>query len=263
MVQLSGFNLPSERRVHLVLKAYYDASRDGKGIEAVTLCGVAATQSVWEHFEPTWEAVLDKHMVPDRILRMADLMALEGAFSREKGWDERQRWALLGDLWNVLGAHRDTNLRAYSCTVLLRDWARAKAAIIGKLRSPESMCVNFCVGGLRLPPECAGERKPILLYFDNNEPFMHKVNRVWQRYRRRRGTLFRQIGTIENVDSEYYPVQTADMLAWIVNRKHLGRRDALVNACAACAAIAVDGSEKVYTYDTILEDYPDGTLRPR
>ena len=68
------------------------------------------------------------------------------------------------------------------------------------------------VGGLDLPMECANEIKPVLLYFDHGEKFMRTVRRPWEKWKRQRGSLFRQIRSIEHTDSEYYPIQAADIL---------------------------------------------------
>jgi hypothetical protein len=244
----------------MALKVYYDGSSDEQRREAVTLSGVAATESVWAEFEPLWDKVLEKYLVQDRILHMTDLMSFRGNFSPDKGWDEKQRHALLADLFNVYGHFdRQRDLEARSCTVILRDWARAKREM-PKLVEPEAICVNFCVGGLRLPLECANEAKPILLYFDKNEPFMHKINRVWQRRRKIRNTFFRQIRTIKNVDSEYYPIQAADILAWIMNHSHRGIHDEFFELASV---LAIRHFSECYDYDQIIADYPMGWLRPR
>jgi len=246
-------------RVLVALRAYYDGCSDEQRREAVTLCGVAATETVWTEFEPLWEAVLQKHLVKDRILHMTDLMSFQKNFSRDNGWDAKQRHALLADLFNVMG-HFDEHkhLAAYSCTVLLNDWVRAKRKI-PKLQSAESMCVNVCVGGLHLPLECANEIRPILLYFDRGEKFMHKINRVWQRRKRLRGTLFGQIRSIEPANAEYYPIQAADILAWIVNHADRQIHNEFLDAASV---IAIRRFSECYDYEKIVADYPMGWLRP-
>jgi len=124
------------------------------------------------------------------------------------------------------------------------------------------MCVNFCVGGLHLPIQCADERKPVVLYFDRNEKFMHTVRRVWDRWKKKQGTKFRQIATIENVDSEYYPLQAADLLAWIANRQRPHGQDQIVDVLKMAAILMIKHPSLYYDLDKILEHYPDGTLKP-
>ena len=257
MLRLNGFNIPDEQRIHMALKAYYDGCNDELNHDAVTLAGIAGTESVWQQFEPEWEKVLRKHLVKDRILHMTDLMAFQGSFSPEYGWDETQRRVLLIDLWNVMGKLHDSHLVAYSCSVLLKDWQDASAKI-PHLASPESICVNFCVGGLDLPMECANEIKPVLLYFDHGEKFMRTVRRPWEKWKRQRGSLFRQIRSIEHTDSEYYPIQAADILAWVVNHAHRGIYDEFLGISSV---LMIKHFSECYNYDKIIENYPSGRLK--
>jgi hypothetical protein len=260
MFRLCGFNIRDRWRIHMALKAYYDGCTDERQLEAVTLTGVAATEEVWPDFEGAWLEVLRKHLVKDNIVHMTDLMSFQGNFSRENGWDEEQRHALLRDLFNVWGKLHKVDLEARSCTVMLQDWERANREL-DKLPEPEAICVNFCVGGLRLPLVCGNEPKPILLYFDQNEPFMHKINRVWQRKKKIPNTLFSQIRTIENATCEYFPIQAADILAWIVYHSDHGTVDDFLELSST---IAVRHSRLRYDYEKIMEHYPPplGWLKP-
>jgi hypothetical protein len=245
----------------MVLKSYYDGSWDD---DALTLCGVAATESVWCEFETKWQGVLQTHLVKDNALHMRDLMGLDGNFSRNGGWTPRRRELLITDLLNVVGSFRGLahHLIAYSCTVLLKDWALAKERL-PQLPDPHSMCVNFCVMGLHLPMECAGEKKPILLYFDEKEKFMHTVRRVWERRRKQPGR-FRQIRSIEKVKEKEkrtcYPLQLADLLAWIKNRHKPHARETFVDTLRVGALLAIKHCSLYYDLDKILEHYPDGRL---
>ena len=71
------------------LKGYYDAS-GSRG--AITLGGYAATQAVWDVFEPEWWRVL----ADDRVrpccsyLHMREAKALRGEFSAEHGWTKER-----------------------------------------------------------------------------------------------------------------------------------------------------------------------------
>jgi hypothetical protein len=262
MFRLCGLNIRDGRRIHMALKAYYDGSTDGQAIVAVTLSGVAATEKVWEKFEPAWLEVLRKYLVKDNIMHMAALMGFHNDFSPENGWDETQRNKLLGDLFNVWGSFDETvDLEARSCTVILKDWERANKQV-RHLPEPEAICVNFCVGGLRLPLVCANEPKPIMLYFDQSEPFMHKINRVWQPRNKSVHSLFNQIRTIENATREYFPIQAADINAWIVNHSDMGMHDAFLETSMEIAVRY--HHRKRYDYDAIMEDYPPplGWLKP-
>lgn len=244
----------------MLLCVYYDGSTDSQR-KVITLCGVAATQSIWNEFEMKWKAVLAQHRI--RELHMTDLMALRKEFAKDRGWDDNKRIELLVDLWNVFAAFRLRHLLAYSCSVIMEDWNRAKEEI-SALNSPESISVNYCVGGLHLPEDCAGEARPVVLYFDRNEAFMHKVNRVWLKKRKLQGTLFRQIRDIIPADSEHVPIQAADMLAWIVNHQFnddLRQLSGVPSLLKISSVIAIEHFCTTYNYEKILEDYPTGRLR--
>jgi hypothetical protein len=238
----------------MVLRVYYDGSWDK---DSLTLCGVAGTESVWQEFAPKWEGVLRKHLVKDNIFHMHDLMCFSGNFSREHGWDGVRRKSLITVLINVIGSFRDPShpLVAYSCTVLLNDWRLAKEKL-SKLPPPEAMCVNFCVMGLHLPMVCANERKPILLCFDRKEKFMHTVRRVWERRRKQPGK-FRQIRTIDKIDSRSYPLQVADLLAWIKNRSRPHAQEAFVDSLRVAALLMIKHSSVYYDLERVFEHYPN------
>lgn len=215
MLRLSGIHIPNCHRVHMAFQAYYDGS--GKEDRpCTTLTGVAASEELWPDFECRWIAALDQNEVPDRDFHMTDLMSSNGRF---KGWDETKQNKLLTDLFNVLGHFAGRGLTVYSCTVIY-DAYRTANRHIPALRRPEAMCVDFCVGGLRLTQEqLRSEPRPILLYFDRNETFLRHVDRVWRRGQKKKTGWPWQVRNIIQADrSEYYPIQAADMIGWIVTR---------------------------------------------
>jgi hypothetical protein len=159
------------------LKAYYDGSGKNDNVTKVlTLAGFAASERIWNRFESEWKDVLERHDV--QSFHMSDAMTFNGQFELHKGWDETRRQALLKDFFNILGKFRTDHFEAYSCSVILDDYRRAKCTI-PELRSPEALCVNFCVGNLQLAIEYFDTPKPIKIYFDRNEAFLKTINNVW------------------------------------------------------------------------------------
>ena len=132
-----------------------------------------------------------------------------------------------------------------------------------KKNSPSSLshmpCAQFLCWGLQLPLDCAGERNPIVLYFDQKEEFMRTVRRVWERRRKQPGK-FRQIRSIEKITSECYPLQLADTLAWIKNRHRPHAQESFVDTVRVSALLMIKGSSLYYELDKILEHYPNGEL---
>jgi len=140
------------------LKAYYDGSGKNDNVTKVlTLAGFAAPERTWTKFEAEWKDVLERNVV--QSFHMSYAMTFNGQFERLKRWDEARRKALLKDFFNVLGKFRTDHFEAYSCSVILDDYRRANCTI-PELRSPEALCVNFCVGGLQLAPEDFDTPKP-------------------------------------------------------------------------------------------------------
>ncbi len=261
LTHLAGIHVSDERRLHIAIagtKAFYDGTHDERCEQALTLTGLAAPESVWEAFEKDWDAALvENHVYED--LHMRELMHNKGYFA---DFGHAEKMKLVASLWNVFGKHRPTRMRAYSCTVLLPDYERAKNTIL-TLREPEAICVNYCVGGLQLTEEELSLPKPILLYFDRGEPFMHTINRVWEKathggeyFGTKRGWPY-QIRNIIPADRSYLPIQAADFLAWSVNRCHC-TGDVLGSAFALSAKLMVQHFTWVYDYDEIVKDYPNG-----
>ena len=253
MYRFAGMRLHPERFSHMALAAYYDSSADEKRIQSVTLSGVCATEMVWTTFEDRWALALGS---VDR-LHMAPLMSSKKEFL---GWDDNRKQNLLQRLWNAVGELRGQHLLAYTCTVLIPDWSLAKKQI-PDLCSPESICVNFCVGNLHFDIESASEPSPLILYFDRTEPFMKKINRVWLRARKNNGTFFSYVRNIIPVDDSERPIQLADMLAWTANKNACGSQYPHQWLLESASTLMIEHYKRVYDFDTILEKYPTGKLR--
>ena len=196
-------------------EAYYDSSGRRGHQPATTLAGVAAPKHVWDQFNPLWEKALDENSVPERRFGMADLMASHGRF---KGWGHPRKQELLTALLKVLATFRPAGMSVYSCTVFFDAYDAAKAQI-PRLRALEAVCVNHCVGGLRLTTE-RPETQTIELYllFDRNEPFLKTVDQIWRRLKKRKSGWAQQVQDIRTGTESDYGIQAADLVAWIVNR---------------------------------------------
>jgi Protein of unknown function (DUF3800) len=197
-------------------EVYYDSSGRRGHQPATTLAGWAAPKHVWEQFSPLWEKALDDNGVTDRRFSMADLM---GSYGRFKGWDDQQKDQLLTALFNVLAKFRPMGMSAYSCTVFFHAYDKAQAQV-SKLRKPEAICVNHCVGGLQLTDERPEDESINLhLFFDQNERFLNTVNKVWLQTKKQQRGWPHQVRAIETRTESDYGIQAADLLAWIVNRQ--------------------------------------------
>ena len=242
----------------MAMRAHYDGSwENGKGKRVITLAGFAANETKWGPFETRWAELLTAHKITE--FHMADVMSFYGEFEREKGWEETRRKALLTDVLNCISQSR---LDSYACSVLMDDYEHAKADI-PKLMRPPAICVQFCVGGLTPQPGDLDGPKPISIFFDINEPFMHHVRRVWEKARGRRSpsrnakAWFNQISTIAPaVSSDILALQAADFLAWCVRRHHqFGDEEWLY---FSATIVGANNYMELFDYNRIMEKYPNG-----
>jgi hypothetical protein len=246
MARSHGFHLPG-RRILMALAAY-PAYYDGSGKDdtrAISLSGVAAAEPEWASFDSAWKYALDAHGA--QCFHMSDAINLRKRFARKNGWNEHKVDALIRDLVKIMSGYRNRGFQFRSCTVIRDDYARAKSEH-PTLRPLHSICVNYCVGGLAVPRD-----HEVILYFDRNEAFLHKVNRVWEHLKNKplsRPPWVDQARNIMKVDSGYYAIQAADCLSWSVNREQT-HRDYQQWAISA----KMLSEWKLYDYDAIIERY--------
>jgi hypothetical protein len=97
LAKLSPSNLVKAGDIRIVLKAYFDGSRNDRA-ESITLAAVAADESLWVDFENQWRIILD-NCGNAPYCHMKEAMKLEGAF---KGWRPEARDYLIGGLADIL-----------------------------------------------------------------------------------------------------------------------------------------------------------------
>ncbi|MEZ5391839.1 MAG: hypothetical protein R2724_02945 [Bryobacterales bacterium] len=122
-------------------------------------------------------------------------------------------------------------------------------------KEPEALCVDVVVTiALRLLPENLesplGKSGELEVLFDQNEEFLHKLNRVWRR--RRRQGVFSLIGDVRDADMRKAPgLQAADFAAWHWNR-HL--RDGC-SVAEMRAVFSAPGYRKYFDYEALRQKY--------
>jgi len=185
---------------------------------------------------------------------MTDANSQKGHF---KEWEKAKIDKLFEKLFNIIGEYRQSDFECYSCTVALDHYRRAKKKIESdghELRSPESICVNSCAGRIPFPEDCSG----IKLFFDRNEPFMHKINRNWERLRKKGPGWASQIESIAPSDSSIPGIQAADIYAWQSRRYHEKPEQPKNIFYFACLNIMAGHIYELFDYNRILDRYPTG-----
>lgn len=133
-------------------------------------------------------------------------------------WNEEKAQAAFDELNRVvftfLSDHYKDGFQIRTCTVNMADYRAAKATN-PSLRPAEAICVNTCVGGLRLHDPAAR----ILLYFDANESFRRQMEQVWLHGKRKSGKGWpHQVERIDYAPPKACAIQAADLIAWHRNR---------------------------------------------
>ncbi|MDA8103751.1 MAG: DUF3800 domain-containing protein [Nitrospiraceae bacterium] len=247
------------------LKAYYDGSgnKKNKSERVLTLSGFAAPEEVWKRFESEWQDALDSNGTGS--FHMAEAMSLNGAYKRSSGWNEARVHSLVKGLFTVIGKFRSEEFQASSCSIVLDDYRKAKQTI-SKLRPPEAICVNFCIDKLWIPAnanEIPGE-PPIDLLFDQNEPFLNTINKIWVSVKNKPQTIGwpKQIRLIKTENATTCSrLQPADMFAWLVHRYHTGRNNHPwfpASSWFQVLPILAEHYSAIYDYEKILSEYPNG-----
>jgi hypothetical protein len=250
----------------VAIQAYFDGSRSAKQPrgERLTLASYMATSDCWSELGRRWNRLLagDGKRPSCRFLHMKDLQALRGEFSREKGWNEEARGALLRDMNNDCLSplsRVDFKDQFYGavCTIELDDYERAQPSLPALHgRTPEQVCLDYVlhVGVAMIPRlEPDGDKAGTAeLFFDRNEPFFKHVDRLWRSRSRKDLAILRHVSNLDTVDmSKSPPLQAVDFLAWSTNRAFTNG-DLFFNV-ARCLTVPVVGMR--LDYEKLMQEY--------
>jgi hypothetical protein len=223
------------RLMFMPLKGYHDGSgkSDDPNCKLLTLGAFCGSASAWDDFEPKWRQLLKDKGAPEingiPYFHTVDAVGLSEPFSFENGWTRSRVNDLVRALLLLLANVDHSALIGAAVPVVLADFRDAAAEFNEPFPdSPESFCVELCVSNtVRPDPSESANANIVQLYFDREEPFLHKIKRVLDRVKlgKRQGWM-RQTALIAQVeDGRLYPgIQAADLVAWITNR-HYTRGD--------------------------------------
>ena len=256
ITRLSPSNPPPAHRRFFMLKAYFDKSADEREQYFLTLGGIVASGLLWDEFQKQWLAILEEYGID--FFHMAPAMANPPG-RPFKGRNTEEMRALAKRLLNLMGQFKGPEFLIKSCTINLLDYERAKREN-PKLRTKEAICVNFCCGsGLPLDAERPdAEHQEVELYFDVGEKFKDRIDRVWQRLKKRKNHpgWVDQIFSIGTVSSEDVSgLQAADIVAWTVRGHYCGHEHA---SAFYLFLTVMGGLHGFYDYERIKTEYANG-----
>jgi hypothetical protein len=188
------------------------------------------TYDAWEEFEQSWNKVLEHWNCS--YLHMVDAGTLRGEYS---GWTKKQVNAFLGELFNKCfspigrGKKYEGQFYGVSCTVNLEDYRNiVKKRDMPVGQSPEAICVRTIIYATAMglpdnPDKPLGKDGELELYFDNNEPFLHEIEKMTRNISRKQleNSVLGLISSKVQFDSrKVIGLQAADFLAWQTNRSY-------------------------------------------
>jgi hypothetical protein len=235
----------------MAIRAYYDGSADERREHWITLAGFSAADCKWKKFKLDWHDTLVAHRAPVSPISGEPYVHMKEAMSGSKGylgWSLNRVKPMIKDLNRVLFKFNE-QVSGAVCTVNLDDYQLAKKHIAGHPDSPECICVDTCVSAIAIPRYC--KDRSLHLYFDKNEPFLHKINRVWLENKKRKEAGWpRQIQGIVKINSQSeIGVQAADVIAWIFNRHYtIGDHEDMYSWASFQPS-------KLFNYDRIMARY--------
>ena len=115
-------------------------------------------------------------------MHMTDFMARRGPFT---SWSSERERTVIKDALNAFAALAPES-KSCVCSIDMDDHKRLKAER-PHLIDENSMCVEMAFSSVFVEPAEVEKDKAIFLYFDQNEPFMRKINNVWLRRKKRPG----------------------------------------------------------------------------
>jgi hypothetical protein len=239
----------SSQSSHLiVLKGYFDGS-ERHGI--VVLAGYIAEDCLWPEMELAWANVLDG----GPAMHATDAYNCQGDYA---DWNPNDAHARIDQCVALLHGLDRERFRAYSCVVPLDDFLRVAQHHPERFRnkSVRAFCVDHCVGPMFRhvgvdPHDPSKYLKQV--FFDQNERFLHWMNRVFTAPKKRRPWWWSFCAGITPANSRLLlPLQAADVLAWVVGRCYTHCepqvqewREALVSGYGPSAHV-------VYDYASVL-----------
>ena len=218
-----GFShiLKPQRRLIVVLRAYFDDSGTHAGSKVLVLAGFMGSPDEWSKFEDEWADILKKEGIKSFHAR-----DFHGGYGQCKDWPLTRRELVRGDLRRVLAAR---NIIGIGATVRVDDWeSSASPAIKDRYISPLYLAFEHCIQQTLHWAQCAtdqqtGEIEKVSFFFDS---FNREVARCfdigkayehgWIRSDWFEGIAFGQTDRM-------LPLQAADMLAHETYRLEHGR----------------------------------------
>src|SRR5271170_2812893 len=136
----------SGKHVFMTFKGYFDGARDAKA-KRITIAMVCGENDHCDQFTSNWRSILAIHRAP--FLHLTDAMALQGEFSKKKGWDELRVDAFISDCIRLISEYIE-QLHVVTLGIEREDFERARITLPTLPNTRSELCatesLGFCFG---------------------------------------------------------------------------------------------------------------------
>ncbi len=171
------------------------------------LGSAVAPEAAWNQLEKQWPAFLLEHQFPR--LHMKELM--HGSSLAKLGKSREEANSFIKGAINFL--LKDRAFRFFLCEINLAEYSKVNVQN-ARRKSPEAVCVDYCVGQRAILEACdVGQDDVIKVYFDQGEPYLRMIDRVYRQMRKRRMGWSTQVAEVLAIDSLRNPqLQIPDLI---------------------------------------------------
>lgn len=203
------FTVPTERRLAVVLGAYFDASGNNPSDECLVLAGFVSTPERWAQFSVAWKALVnDEWSLP--YFRMSDFENRMGPY---KNWSDKERHDRLNQLLELINQHVIASVATGVPMAEFRKYSTRKDS-----ESSYFLAAILCFIQTEMwhRPDAPDRNERIAFVFESGDRGWGEVKRVYdQAYNNpEHRQKLRMMSLISGSKEEFEPLQAADILAY-------------------------------------------------
>ncbi|MGD1018237.1 MAG: DUF3800 domain-containing protein [Verrucomicrobiia bacterium] len=230
-----------------IVDAFFDESGHYADTDFICLAGYVAEDDGWLAFCKDWRERLRVNDIP--YIHMKELMRPDGVY-RGKGWSEAHRDDVLSEFITKIQAHTLAGFGIGFDAKYFRSLSTEDQEVLA--RDPHFFCFQ------RLMKRIVGQllnwkyEASVSVWFDDHQKYSIECYKLWSALRVKHADMKSAIRSISFADDEYfYPLQGADILAWLSNRWLRDGRD--LNKVSRHFREILNSSEKGYGFKFIDE----------
>lgn len=196
-----------------IVQAFFDESGHYADTEFMCLAGYIAEDNGWEVFCREWRELLRKHNIVS--IHMNAFMRLREEY-QQLNWTEAYRDEVLSEFIRVIQNHALAGFGIGFDTKYFRSLLPEDQKLLGE---PHMFCFQRLMNRAVTQLNEWKYEPSISIIFDDHQKYSRECYSHWSALRVKHADLKRSIPSITFADDEFfYPLQGADILAWLSNR---------------------------------------------